>query len=167
MKFLKMMMPATAAICATGFFSGCTSERFAQDMPLGDFRVLARYEAETTHEETRVSGSAECSSWLYYFSDTSNTSGGYYSDIGSLFSGLSQTQSLALRSAIADACKKSGADLLLMPRYEMKTTSVCFIYEAAECSVTGYPAKVQKIRQVPITFTETSSESVPVQPISL
>lgn len=167
MKFLKLMMSAAAAICATGFFSGCTSERFAHDVPLRDFRVLARYEAETTHEETRVSGSAECSSWLYYFSGTPNTSGGYYSDIGALFSGLSQTQSLALRAAIADACKKSGADLLLMPRYEMETTSVYFIYEATKCVVTGYPAKVQKIRQVPITFTGTSSESVPVQLFSL
>lgn len=153
----RFFVPAAALLAAA--LSGCTSERYAREAPFGDLRVKARYEMETTHEDERVSGSGECSTWWVFIPDTQETSFGYFSDVGSLFSGLSPTQSLALRAAIHDACRKSGADFLLLPRYEMKTTSAWFIYESAECSVTGYPAKVKGLRQVPVSSIPVGAEA--------
>ena len=95
-----------------------------------------------------VDGNGESTTWLHFIPDSQETSDGYFSDVGSLFSGLSPTQSLALRAAVADACKNAGADFLLLPRYDMTTTSCWFFYESATCRVSGYPAKIQKIRQV-------------------
>lgn len=135
-------------LCAALAASGCTSARYARELAGDSIRVSARYELETTHEDARVSGNGESTTWLHFIPDSQETSDGYFSDVGSLFSGLSPTQSLALRAAVADACKNSGADFLLLPRYDMTTTSCWFFYESATCRVSGYPAKIQKIRQV-------------------
>lgn len=141
---------ATAFVAAmfAGTLAGCTTDRLARDISKEDFRISAHYEAETTHESVRTEGRAEASSWFNFLPSAQETSDGYYSDVGSLFSGLSPTQSLALRAAIADACEKSGADFLLLPRYNMKTKSYWFFYEAVSCSVSGFPVKVVRIKRV-------------------
>ncbi|MGN0860910.1 MAG: hypothetical protein ACI4P3_03345 [Candidatus Spyradosoma sp.] len=162
----KILFLCLAGICAA-VLSGCETQRYAREIPLGDVRALARYEIETSHGDTRVSGYAEDSAWLHFVPEAQETTGGYFSDIGSLFSGLSPVQSLALRAAVADACRKSGADFLLLPRYDMKTVSAWFLYESAECTVSGYPVKIEKIRQVPLTSREAEDEEVPVRTLSL
>lgn len=58
-----------------------------------------------------------------------------------IFSGLSEMQSLALREAIADACKKANADFLVAPRWELSVSSDKRETEIV-CSVSGYPAKI-------------------------
>lgn len=138
-----------ALFFAAAILAGCTSNRYAREVPGADLRALARYELETTVGEERVAGSAESSTWLHFIPDTQSTADGYFSDVGSLFSGLSPTQSLALRAAVADACKRAGADFLLLPRYDMETSSAWFFYESAKCTVTGYPVKIGGIRQIP------------------
>lgn len=159
-KFLeKQIFGAFAGLCLASLFCGCTSDRSARDVSFSDIRVFARYEVETDIKGDRVEGEAEISSWFNFIPDAKNTSGGYFSDVGSLFSGLSPTQSLALRAAVSDACKKAEADYLLMPRYDMHTTSVWFFYESASCNVSGIPVKIKKIRQV-------SLENVDKQPPS-
>lgn len=129
--------------------SSCTSNRFARDVPAADIRVVARYEVETSHEDVRVRAGGECTSWFNFIPEPQETTGGYYSDVGSLFSGLSPVQALALRSAIAKACEEHNADFLLLPEYKMTTTTYWFFYEAATCEVSGVPAKFGKIRQIP------------------
>ena len=166
-RFKKIVCACLSGAFALAVFSGCETRRFASDVPVGDLRVLARYEVETTHADERVAGSAECSAWIHFVPEAQDTSNGYFSDVGSLFSGLSPVQSLALRAAIADACRKSGSDYLLLPRYDMKTYSAWFFYESAECSVTGYPAKIERIRQIPISDQEKSAEDVPARTFSL
>ena len=131
-----------------GTLAGCTTDRLARDISKEDFRISAHYEAETTHESVRTEGRATASSWFNFLPSAQDTGGGYYSDVGSLFSGLSPTQSLALRAAIADACEKSGADFLLLPRYNMKTKSYWFLYESVSCSVSVFPVKVVRIKRV-------------------
>lgn len=140
-----------------GFVSGCTSDRFAREIPLTDARVLARYEVKTTHRSEYVSGYAKCSSWFCLLPET-QIEGSYGSDIGSLFSGLSPVQALALRTAIANACKANNADFLLIPEYEMTTTSYWFIYESAKCTVRGLPAKFGELRQIPIDSAKLEIE---------
>lgn len=139
---------AVAVTMFVGTLAGCTADRLARDISKEDLRISAHYEAETTHESARTEGQATASSWFNFLPSAQETSDGYYSDIGSLFSGLSPTQSLALRAAIADACEKSGADFLLLPRYNMKTKSYWFFYEAVRCSVSGFPVKVVRIKRV-------------------
>lgn len=58
-----------------------------------------------------------------------------------IFNGLSEMQSIALREAIADACRKSGADFLIAPRYELSIASNSDD-TAVSCTVTGYPANI-------------------------
>ncbi|MGN0860481.1 MAG: hypothetical protein ACI4P3_01115 [Candidatus Spyradosoma sp.] len=58
-----------------------------------------------------------------------------------IFNGLSEMQSIALREAIADACRKSGADFLVAPRYELAIASDSDD-TAVSCTVTGYPANI-------------------------
>lgn len=130
--------------------ASCTTDRFARDVPLSDMRVAARYEVETTHMDERVSADGSCTAWFNFMPDPQDTNGGYYSDVGSLFSGLSSVQALALRAAIAKACKEHNADFLLLPEYQMTTTRYWFFYESATCTVSGTPAKFGKIRQVPV-----------------
>ncbi len=129
-------------------FSACTNNRYAVDLPMADMRVVARYEVETTHADERVSADGACTSWFNFIPDPQDTNGGYYSDVGLLFSGLSPVQALALRSAIAKACREHGADFLILPEYKMTTTTYWFFYESATCTVSGVPAKFGKIRQV-------------------
>lgn len=145
----RVLKYAALGLAALAFVSACTSNRFARDVPLTDMRVVARYEVETSHGEERVSAEGTCSAWFNFIPSPQDTSGGYYSDVGSLFSGLSPVQSLALRSAIAKACKEHNADFLLLPEYQMTTTSYWFFYESAICTVSGTPAKFGKIRQIP------------------
>lgn len=154
---LKGLFQGLSVLSFLGLVCGCTSERFAREIPETDARVLARYEVKTTHASEFVSGYAECSSW---FSSTPNSQivGGYGSDIGTLFSGLSDVQALALRSAIAEACKAQNADFLLVPTYEMTTTNYWFIYESAKCTVRGLPAKFGDVRQIPIDSAKTEIE---------
>lgn len=140
---------APLALLTAAILAGCSNSRYAREVPGADLRALARYELDTTLGEERVSGSAESSTWLHFIPDSQNTADGYFSDVGSLFSGLSPTQSLALRAAVADACRRAGADFLLLPRYDMETSSAWFFYESAKCTVTGYPVKICGIRQIP------------------
>lgn len=140
---------APLALFTAAILAGCSSSRYAREVPGADLRALARYELDTALGEERVSGSAESSTWLHFIPDSQNTADGYFSDVGSLFSGLSPTQSLALRAAVADACRRAGADFLLLPRYDMETSSAWFFYESAKCTVTGYPVKISGIRQIP------------------
>lgn len=144
---LKCSISALAVLC---IFSACTNNRFARDIPLADMRVVARYEVETSHTGERVSADGECTSWFNFIPDAQDSCGGYYSDVGSLFSGLSPVQSLALRSAIAKACDAHNADFLLLPEYKMTTTTYWFFYESASCTVSGIPAKFGEIRQIPV-----------------
>lgn len=58
-----------------------------------------------------------------------------------IFSGLSEMQSLALREAIADACRKSNADFLIAPRWELSVGSDKSD-TSVTCTVFGYPAKI-------------------------
>lgn len=58
-----------------------------------------------------------------------------------IFSGLSEMQSLALREAIADACKKANADFLVAPRWELSLSSDKSD-TVVTCTVSGYPAKI-------------------------
>jgi len=162
----KQILGAFVAIFFATAFCGCTSDRSARDVSFSDFRVLARYEAETEICGDRVDGVAECSSWFNFVPEAKNTTGGYFADVGSLFSGLSPTQSLALRAAVSDACKKTGADYLLMPRYDMHTTSVWFFFESASCNVSGVPVKIKKIHQIPLGNGE-GSQTDPSGAISL
>lgn len=65
-----------------------------------------------------------------------------------IFKGLSDLQSLALREAIADACKKAEADFLLTPRYEL-TVETNQIDTKVTCKISGYPAKIIGFEEVP------------------
>lgn len=150
-KFSFAQLFALLGLASVALLSGCTTERPARDISKDDFRVSAHYTAKTVHENTRAEGSAYTSSWFNFSLPAQDTDGGYfYSDAGSLFSGLSPTQALALRAAIADACRKSDADVLLLPRYNMETKSFWFFYESVRCSVSGFPAKIIEITQVPL-----------------
>lgn len=59
-----------------------------------------------------------------------------------IFKGLSPMQSLALREAVVDVCKKSEADFLIAPRWEFKVTSNGDDVTFVSCVVTGFPAKI-------------------------
>ena len=52
-----------ALFFAAAILAGCTSSRYAREVPGADLRALARYELETTVGEERVAGSAESSTW--------------------------------------------------------------------------------------------------------
>lgn len=137
-----------AALIGAFTLASCTNNRFARDVPASDICVVARYEVDTTYADERVSAGGSCTSWFNFIPEAQDTNGGYYSDVGSLFSGLSPVQSLALRSAIAKACEEHGADFLLLPEYKMTTTTYWFFYESATCTVSGVPVKFGKIRQI-------------------
>ena len=147
----RILLYGALVLAGVAVFSACTNNRYAGDLPVADMRVMARYEVETTHADERVSADGACTSWFNFIPEPQDTSGGYYSDVGSLFSGLSPVQSLALRAAIAKACRRHGADFLLLPEYEMTTTTYWFFYESATCTVSGVPAKFGKIRQIPLS----------------
>lgn len=73
-----------------------------------------------------------------------------------IFKGLSQMQEIALREAIADAVKKSGADFLLSPRWELSVSTNKKDTEIS-CTVSGYPAKVIGFEEVSLVKQEIDS----------
>lgn len=143
---------ALAAIIAgtlAATFSACTDSRHSIPVGAMDAGMLARYEAKTSVSQKRVSGKGECESYLMPFSKDIDYD--TYGDSGTLFSGLSHVEALALRAAIADACKNAGADVLIGVQYKMTTTSFYFFYEYATCEASGFPAKIEHIKQIPIS----------------
>lgn len=75
-----------------------------------------------------------------------------------IFQGLTEMQRLALSEALADACKKSGADFLLAPKYELsflsdgKETSV-------RCIANGFPVKIVGFEKIPQNNPEADALS--------
>lgn len=66
-----------------------------------------------------------------------------------IFKGLSAVQSLALREAIAEACRNADADFLLVPRYELTVETLGGQETKVACTVSGYPAKIVGFEEIP------------------
>jgi len=60
----------------------------------------------------------------------------------------SEKYSEAKAAAAYDACQKNGADLLLVPNYQVETKNILNIWRVTHCKVSGFKGVVKKISKI-------------------
>ena len=147
MKNLVVMAGVAAVV---GCACGCKS--LVQDASRSDLKtqlVPAKFKptVEVIKDKGIVKGTAKKSYWFWIFNHESPDS--FAHEINGLFSGLMIPT--VYNAAVYDACDKSGASIILAPRFT-ETSTTSFLWFSGEKTVTveGVPARIIGAEEIPV-----------------
>ena len=135
---------------ASGFVSGCKTtidDRFRSNLKTELVPAKFKPKVEVMEHKGLVKGTATKSYWFWFISSESPNT--FAHEIVSGYSGL-MLPSVA-NAAVYDACAKSGATILLAPRFtETETTGFLWFCGSRTVTVEGVPARIVGAEEIPI-----------------
>lgn len=145
----KLIIAAALMAVATGM-TGCKTtidDCFRSDLRTELVPAKFKPTVEVIKEKGIVKGTATKSYWFWLFNHKSPDS--FAHEISDVFNGLMIPS--VYNAAVYDACEKSGASILLAPRFtETTTTSFLWFSGAKTVTVEGVPARIVGAEEIPV-----------------
>lgn len=147
---MKKLIVVASIFLAFAALSGCTSmNKSVPSMPLsGSAPVVVAPDVEVGE---KINGTASIQKILFFqLGEKEYADGVTYrvsnSQLGNL--GLVSLADQAKAAAALKAVNDSGADLIVAPRYEIRSLGIPFLYQEISATVTGYKGTIKGFRQV-------------------
>ena len=145
----KLMLVSTLALTVVGI-SGCKTtidDCFRSDLRTELVPAKFKPTVEVIKDKGIVKGTAKKSYWFWFFNHESPDS--FAHEINGIFSGLMIPS--VYNAAVYDACEKSGASIILAPRFT-ETSTASFLWFSGEktVSVEGVPARIVGAEEIPV-----------------
>lgn len=145
----KVIFASALALTAVGM-TGCKTtidDCFRSDLRTELVSAKFKPTVEVIKDKGVVKGTAKKSYWFWIFNHESPDS--FAHEIQGMFSGLMIPT--VYNAAVYDACDKSGASIILAPRFT-ETTTTSFLWFSGEKTVTveGVPARITGAEEIPV-----------------